>query len=363
MKKSLLFIFVILISSYSLSYSQGDKFIPIAALQNSSFVYGTYSIKSKKIQIPAFSLNNITYILQLNDLNKKMPKFNTTSMGFYKNYVILGLNETNDYRKSWLFMVKLDKEPKIVDTIKFNVTDGYSYDFYTDLPLIDVPKNIQDLDNDRLPEVLLDFYERQFRILLSVSDKGLSVDYSSPYYVREYNNLVALKERDEYEEREFVIYSILSNKSSEDDILKKLVDDNKRNRKNYPLVISKAIELKNIADRIGAKEYLSAYFSNEIEAQEIVRLLDEKNVDSSGLMFELFNFEKMISQFHLDEMAFNDFILYFSDNISQDKLKEYTSKSLSSFNGDMYSIISNIKELDSNLHKDSVNQFQFVELK
>lgn len=350
----IIFTLVLLFLSPTISYSKSiENFTPIVALQKSSYIYGTYKLDNKNI-VPAIKTNSNIYVFQHADEDKKLPLFYTSSLGFYRNNIILGLHETDGYRNSLLVMINLDKEPTIVDSIKFTNIDGYNYDFYSDLPSIDVPKNISDIDKDNFSEVLIDFYERRFRLLLSITSKGITIDYNSPYYTRTFNKLSKLKDRDEYEEREYTIYGVLSNKVSKNDTLNKLLEKNKNDRKAYPTIISKAIELKKLSFNIGANKYLAAYFAGEIESQEMIKILSEKGINSSNLMFEIYNFEKLISQFHIDEIAFNDFILFFSDNITEDKFKEYTSKSLSNFNGDMYSILSNIMELDNNLHNSKI---------
>lgn len=351
---ALLFIIPFLFCGDAFSAQAPAKFTPIAALPKTGYVYGVVKIPGGSgwngVAV-SFRKDGAVYAVVPDNESLKLPVLNVSSMGFYKDMVVIGGQESKDLRKAWIIMLSLGGEPALVDAVRYSVLDKYDYDFYFDLPSIDTPKEIGDIDGDGSPETELDFYQRRFRMLLGITEKGLHINYSSPYYTRAFNKLKNTAVKDEYQFREYLLYGIITGRISERDGVDKFIGRNSAEMGSTPVIISKALELKKLARTMGASDMLVAYFSGELEAADIAKKLDEKGRDSSAFMFSVFSLEKELNQLHLDEVAFNDFITYFSGGMDEAEFKKTASRSLASYSGDIYSILTNYREIDGALHK------------
>lgn len=357
----LLFLLVFSLSRDVFAQSQ-VVFSPIAALPVTDYIYGT--AKSQDGEYPlAFRKGKRVYAVVPDDASAEIPHINISSVSFYKKFAVIGGQESKDLRKAWIIMIYLGDEPRFVDAIKYSVLDNYDYDFYFDLPASGTAGNIPDHDGDGLPETELDFYQHKFRMLLKISENGLHIDYSSPYYLRSFNSLKSITEKDEYQFREYLLYGILMGRISEEYGIKEFLGKNSSETDGASLIISKAIELKKLAGSSGASDILAAYFSGEIEAADVVLKLNENGADSAAFMFAVFELEKELNQLHLDEVAFNDFMAYFAGGIDETEFKKSAVQFLTSYSGDIYSILTNYKDLNSALHNIPALKLQLFNIK
>ncbi len=362
----LLFFIPFFILCHDASAQAQARFSPVAALPKTGYIYGVVKIpdgRAWKTSSVSFRKGDRVYAVVPDNQSAVFPAIKVSSMGFYKDFAVIGGQESEDLRNAWIIMLYLGKEPRLVDAVKYSLLDNYDYDFYFDLPSIDAPGDIGDMDGNGMPETELDFYQRKFRMLLKISEKGLHIDYSSPYYIRSFNKLKNSAEKDEYQFREYLLYGILTGRISERDGVEKFVGRNSSEMGNAPSIISKAVELKKLAGSLGASDMLTAYFSGELEAQDVAMKLDEKGRDSSAFMFAVFELEKELNLLHLDEVAFNDFTAYFSDGIDEAEFRKSAARSLASYSGDIYSILTNFRSLDSALHKTPALKLQSFDIK
>ena len=345
---------VFLVAFSSVAFSEPlIEFTPTGTLPNSDYIYGTASYGNVHGAFALKKGDNV-YVASLYDGKGALLDVKITSLGLYDNGVIVGGNNFQNLKQAWVMMISLKDEPKVINILSHCNVDSYSYDFYFDVSDFHEPTYIKDVDNDGLPEFEVDFYLRRFRMIFELSDKGVAVDYSSPYYLRAFNELNKTPHKDEYQLREFLLYGVISGKLSANDGVRMLLNQNSQNRNIIPQIMSKAGELKKLSESLGAQSLTVAYFNGDIKADDIVKELEAKGKDSSELMFGIFEFEEDLRSFHLDEVAFNDFVLYFSNSMSEDELKKSASNSLSSHDGDIYSILTNYSSLND-IMKDKLN--------
>ena len=186
MLRVIVFAFFMLVS-FNLTAAPAVSFIeftPIAAISD-GYSFGISEIKVNKRTIYTVSFKkgkDVFAVTPENMLRGYYPDLTFTGLAINKNTIVIGGKERYSSNEPWIFMFKIqDKKISIADIITKATVNEYKYNFEYNLPSIDAPRSLPDVDKDKKPEIELDFYETGITLYAEIKELFLKENiYISP---------------------------------------------------------------------------------------------------------------------------------------------------------------------------------------
>ncbi len=333
---------------YDLIYFNKIRNIP-----DTPYTYGVaqIDIHGTERTLPSIEINDIVYVIVPDEDRDVVPLGNTFYLGYTAHNIVLGVNSEHGGRDAWL--ISLDVNGGVVspnDIVKFGNFGVKRYDFYHDLSLISDPMEIADIDGDKKPEIMLDFYEHQFRLLLSVDKNGLNIKYKSPYYLTQFKKLKDREALDNYQYNERLLYGVFTKQFSTAQAIDIYELDNNLSDINTPYLISLATDLKDISTRNKLVDEVVKYMRGEIQEYEVLVEAQKTAVDTVRFMELLTSLETALRDPSIDEDAFSNFTTYLLGGTGDNDFRLYTTLSLARKSSDMEMLLNNPALVNTIIH-------------
>ncbi len=318
-----------------------------------SYGQAQIDVDSVEYHLPAFRKGEMVYVLVPADKNALVPDFSIDFLGYTNTHILLGANELTPNRGSWIIQLSMANDNlSLVDYVKHSNLNNDSYDFYHSLPPISSAQRIGSLDRDNKPEIMIDFYERGFRMLLEVSNSGLNVDYNSTYYKQYYNDVIKVSDQDSYQYREFLLYGTLIGAFSIQRAVNVYNEKNASNDINIPNLVELTTKLKDMSNSNNLTRQVVDYMRGDIQENELLIDVQKTSVDSIMFMETVKYFDDSLKKAAINEDVFAEFMSYLFGGIEEKDFTAYAKKFLASDRDDLTMILKSPSIINEIIHEE-----------
>ena len=268
MLRVVLFAFFILIS-FNLTAAPAVSFIeftPIAAISYGySFGISELNINKRIIYTLSFKKGKDVFaVTPENMLRGYYPDLTFTGLAINKNTVIIGGKERYSSNTPWIFMFKIqDKKISIADIITKATVNEYKYNFEYNLPNIDAPGSLPDID--KKAEIELDFYETGITLYAEIRDESLNIDYSSSKYNDIFNVLDVMEEKDDYQFMQYLIYGALAGRLTKQQAEEMYISQIRESNLKLQQLIINMKRVKELSVQHNLSSQMVEYLSRDME--------------------------------------------------------------------------------------------------
>ncbi len=356
MQKILIVLLITLLSSVSFAAAPAVIFIefkPIAAVSH-GYSFGISEIMINKRTMYTLSFKkgkNVFAVTPENMLLGKYPELDYTGLAIDKNIAIIGGKESDKNGTSWVFMFDISKDKvKLLDIITKSQINEYIFKFDYQLPDINAPKPLEDIDADKIKEFGLDFYDYGILLYTEINKKRMSIDYKSPLYNKIFNQLDLISMKDEYQFMQYIIYGALAkrlNKNQAEQMYMSHIGESNHKLRQVITNMRRVKELTYSADMVNE---MMGYFSRDIERDELFSIMASVNNKNEYIQrIELL--DEQLKLLHIDEIVLNDFAAYIGGFITDGEFEYMLTKAVEPSYKNMKVLLSNIFILDNIIHK------------
>lgn len=352
------FVMVVLFMMYSYSLFAAPavsfvEFTPIAAVFD-GYSFGISEIKVNKRTLYTISFKkgkDVFAVTPENMLRGKYPNITFTGLAINEDTVIIGGKERYSTNIPWIFMFKIsDNKISVADIITKATVNDYIYTFEYNLPNIDAPGSLPDIDNDKMAEIELNFYETGITLYAETKDNGLHIDYSSSKYNEIFNILDVMDEKDDYQFMQYLIYGTLAGrltiKQAEDMYISQIRESDFK----LQHVITNMKRIKDIAVSNNLNSKIAEYLLRDIEQDELFELIDSL-ANGSEFKKRILLLDEQLKLLSIDEVILSDFATYVSGYLTDREFADLLTIAVTSSFLDIKTILSNIFILDDIIHK------------
>lgn len=329
------------------------EFTPIATISD-GYSFGISELKVNKRTIYTISFKkgkDIFAVTPENMLRGYYPNLNFTGLAINKNTVIIGGKERYSSNTPWIFMFKIqDKKISIVDIITRATVNEYKYNFEYNLPSIDAPRELVDIDKDKKAEIELDFYETGITLYAEIRDKSLNIDYSSSKYNDIFNVLDVMEEKDDYQFMQYLIYGALAGRLTKQQAEDMYISQIRESNIQLQQLIANMKRIKELSVQYNLSSQMVEYLSRDMEQDEIFQLIDNLS-NSKEFKKRILLLDEQLKLLKIDEVILNDFATYISGYLSNTEFANLCTIAAAPLYIDINTIISNVFILDNIIHK------------
>lgn len=353
MLRVVLFAFFILIS-FNLTAAPAVSFIeftPIAAISYGySFGISELNINKRIIYTISFKKGKDVFaVTPENMLRGYYPDLTFTGLAINKNTVIIGGKERYSSNTPWIFMFKIqDKKISIADIITKATVNEYKYNFEYNLPNIDAPGSLPDID--KKAEIELDFYETGITLYAEIRDESLNIDYSSSKYNDIFNVLDVMEEKDDYQFMQYLIYGALAGRLTKQQAEEMYISQIRESNLKLQQLIINMKRVKELSVQHNLSSQMVEYLSRDMEQDELFQLIDTLS-NSKEFKKRILRLDEQLKLLKIDEVILNDFATYISGYLSNTEFTDLLTIAAAPSYIDINTIISNIFILDNIIHK------------
>lgn len=329
------------------------EFSPIAAITD-GYSFGISEIKVNNNTIYTLSFKkgrDVFVVTPENMIRGYYPDIKYTGLAINNNTIIIGGKERYSENAPWVFMFKIqDKKISIVDIISKATVNEYKYNFEYNLPSIDAPSKLPDVDKDKKAEIELDFYDTGITLYAEISEDSMNIDYSSSKYNEIFNILDVMEEKDDYQFIQYLIYGALAGrltqKQAEDMYMSHIRESNIKLQQ----LIANMKRIKALSAQNQINSQMVEYLSRDIEQNELFMLIDTL---PNGREFKkrILLLDEQLKLLKIDEVILNDFATYISGYLSNNEFTDLLTIADAKSYIDINAVISNIFILDKIIHK------------
>lgn len=328
------------------------EFKPIAAVSN-GYTFGVSEVQlNKRTVFPlSFKKGKTVFILTPeNMLRGKYPNINFTGLAINKDVVIIGGKEEKS-DASYIFMFNIEKDKvSLLDIISKAQINENIFNFDYQLPDINAPKSIDDLDKDKIEEFQLNFYDYGFNLYVELYQKRMKIDYNSPVYNNIFNELDYKTEKDDYQFMQYLIYGVLAKRLSKIQAEQMYLSHIRESDYKLKQIITNMNRIKELTDANKLHNQMMAYFVKDIEENELFSIINKlKNPKEYKQRIQLL--DEQLKLLHVDEVILNDFATYIGGYISNKEFEEIVTKAAAPSYKNIRSLLSNILVLEGVLHR------------
>ncbi len=353
MLRVVLFAFFILIS-FNLTAAPAVSFIeftPIAAISYGySFGISELNINKRIIHTLSFKKGKDVFaVTPENMLRGYYPDLIFTGLAINKNTVIIGGKERYSSNTPWIFMFKIqDKKISIADIITKASVNEYKYNFEYNLPNIDAPSSLPNVD--KKAEIELDFYETGIKLYAEIRDESLNIDYSSSKYNDIFNVLDVMEEKDDYQFMQYLIYGALAGRLTKRQAEEMYISHIRESNLKLQQLIANMKRIKELSVQYNISSQMVEYLSRDMEQDELFQLIDTFS-NSREFKKRILRLDEQLKLLKIDEVILNDFATYISGYLSNTEFTDLLTIAAAPSYIDINTIISNIFILDNIMHK------------
>lgn len=353
MLRVVLFAFFILIS-FNLTAAPAVSFIeftPIAAISY-GYTFGISELNVNKRTIYTLSFKkgkDVFAVTPENMLRGYYPDLTFTGLAINKNTVIIGGKERYSSNTPWIFMFKIkDKKISIADIITKATVNEYKYNFEYNLPNIDAPSSLPDID--KKAEIELDFYETGITLYAEIRDESLNIDYSSSKYNDIFNVLDVMEEKDDYQFMQYLIYGALAGRLTKQQAEEMYISHIRESNLKLQQLIINMKRIKELSVQHNLSSQMVEYLLRDMEQDELFQLIDTLS-NSKEFKKRILHLDEQLKLLKIDEVILNDFATYISGYLSNTEFTDLLTIAAAPSYIDINTIISNIFILDNIIHK------------
>lgn len=329
------------------------EFSPIAAISD-GYSFGISEIKVNKRTIYTLSFKkgkDVFAVTPENMLRGYYPDLTFTGLAINNDVVIIGGKERYSSNVPWIFMFKIkDSKISILDIITKATVNEYKYNFEYNLPSIDAPRSLSDVDKDKKAEIELDFYETGITLYAEIRDDSLNIDYSSLKYNEIFNTLDVMEEKDDYQFMQYLIYGVLAGrltkKQAEDMYISQIRESNLKLQQ----LITNMKRIKELTVQYSLDSQMVEYLSRDMEQNELFNII-ETLPNNKEFKKRILLLDEQLKLLKIDEVILNDFATYISGYLTNNEFTDLLTISAAPSYLDVNTIISNIFILDNIIHK------------
>lgn len=329
------------------------EFTPIAAVSD-GYSFGISEIKVNKRTYHTISFKkgkDVFAVTPENMLRGNYPNITFTGLAINGDTIIVGGRERYSTNIPWVFMFKIkDSKISVADIITKATVNEYIYTFEYNLPNIDAPGSLPDIDKDKNPEIELNFYETGVTLYAEIKENSLNIDYSSSKYNEIFNMLDVMEEKDDYRFMQYLIYGTLAgrltNKQAEDMYISQIRESNFK----LQHIITNMKRIKDIAVTYELNNQVAEYLLRDIEQDELFEQIDSL-ANSEEFKKRILLLDEQLKLLALDEIILSDFATYISGYVSDREFADLVTIAAAPSYMDIKTIISNIFILDNIIHK------------
>ena len=329
------------------------EFTPIAAISN-GYSFGISEIKVNKHTIYTISFKkgkDVFAVTPENMLRGYYPDLTFTGLAINSNIIIIGGKEKDFSNKPWIFMFKIqDNKISIADIITKATVNEYKYNFEYNLPSIDAPRSLPDIDKDKKAEIELDFYETGITLYAEIRDKSLNIDYSSSKYNDIFNMLDIMEEKDDYQFMQYLMYGVLAGRLTKQQAEDMYISHIRESNLKLQHLITNMKRIKGLSEQYQISSQMVEYFSRDIEQDELFQLIDSLP-NSREFKKRVSLLDGQLKLLKIDEVILNDFSTYISGYLNNREFADLLTIAAVPSYIDINAVISNIFILDSIMHK------------
>ncbi len=355
MQKFFTVLFVTLFASVSFAAPVVNfiEFQPIAAVPD-GYSFGISEIKIDKRTVYTLSFKkggNIFALTPENVFKGRYPELYYTGLAINKNIVIIGGKEQNKSNASWVFMFDISKDKvRLLDIITKAQINENTFNFEYQLPSIDAPRALEDIDRDKRKEFTLDFYDYSIYLYAEINKNRINIDYSSSVYNKIFNTLDMLPDKDEYQFMQYIIYGTLAKRfnrvQAEKIYLNYIGESNSKLRQ----LTANMHRIKELTDTHNLTNKIIEYLSRDIEEKELLEIISSIK-DSKEYKQRIQLLDEQLKLLHADEVILNDFAAYIGGYVTKKEFDYILTKSVEPSYKNVKVLLSNIFILDNIIHK------------
>ena len=329
------------------------EFTPIAAISD-GYSFGISELKVNKRTIYTISFKkgkDVFAVTPENMLRGYYPDLTFTGLAINKNTVVIGGKERYSSNEPWIFMFNIqDNKISIADIITKATVNEYKYNFEYNLPSIDAPKKLIDVDNDKKAEVELDFYETGITLYAEIRDESINIDYSSSKYNDIFNTLDVMEEKDDYQFMQYLIYGVLAGRLTKQQAEDMYISQIRESNIMLQQLITNMKRIKELTVQYNINSQMTEYLSRDMEQDELFQLIDNLS-KSKEFKKRIVLLDEQLKLLKIDEVILNDFATYISGYLTNSEFADLLTIAASPSYIDINTIISNIFILDNIMHK------------
>lgn len=356
MLRFVLLIFIMLVSFDTLLAAPAVSFIeftPIAAISD-GYSFGISELKVSKRTVYTISFKkgrNVFAVTPENILRGYYPDLTYTGLAINKDTIIIGGKQKNDTNVPWLFMFNIKNDKiSIVDIITKATINEYIYNFEYNLPSVDAPRSIEDIDNDKKSEIELDFYETGVTLYAEVDNNGMHIDYNSKEYNNVFNTLDIMEDKDDYQFMQYLIYGALAGRLTHEQAESMYISQIRENNLKLQQLLTNMKRIKELAVADNLSSQVIEYLSRDIEQSELFEMIKTHSF-SSEFKKRIMLLDEQLKLLKIDEVVLNDFATYISGYINNQEFSDLLAIAAVSSYVDINAVLSNIFILDKVMHK------------
>lgn len=355
MLRVIVFAFFMLVS-FNLTAAPAVSFIeftPIAAISD-GYSFGISEIKVNKRTIYTVSFKkgkDVFAVTPENMLRGYYPDLTFTGLAINKNTIVIGGKERYSSNEPWIFMFKIqDKKISIADIITKATVNEYKYNFEYNLPSIDAPRSLPDVDKDKKAEIELDFYETGITLYAEIRDDSLNIDYSSSKYNDIFNVLDVMDEKDDYQFMQYLIYGALAGRLTRQQAEEMYISQIRESNLKLQQLIANMKRIKELSVQNNLSSQMVEYLSRDMEQDELFQVIDNLS-NSKEFKKRILLLDEQLKLLKIDEVILNDFATYISGYLTNTEFADLLTIAVAPSYIDINTIISNIFILDNIMHK------------
>ncbi len=243
-----------------------------------------------------------------------------------------------------------DNKISIADIITKATVNEYKYNFEYNLPSIDAPRSLPDIDKDKKAEIELDFYETGITLYAEIRDKSLNIDYSSSKYNDIFNMLDIMEEKDDYQFMQYLMYGVLAGRLTKQQAEDMYISHIRESNLKLQHLITNMKRIKGLSEQYQISSQMVEYFSRDIEQDELFQLIDSLP-NSREFKKRISLLDEQLKLLKIDEVILNDFSTYISGYLNNREFADLLTIAAVPSYIDINAVISNIFILDSIMHK------------
>ncbi len=235
----------------------------------------------------------------------------------------------------------------------------YKYNFEYNLPSIDAPRSLPDIDKDKKAEIELDFYETGITLYAEIRDKSLNIDYSSSKYNDIFNMLDIMEEKDDYQFMQYLMYGVLAGRLTKQQAEDMYISHIRESNLKLQHLITNMKRIKGLSEQYQISSQMVEYFSRDIEQDELFQLIDSLP-NSREFKKRISLLDEQLKLLKIDEVILNDFSTYISGYLNNREFADLLTIAAVPSYIDINAVISNIFILDSIMHKYGYNVYFYI---
>ncbi len=329
------------------------EFKPIAAISD-GYSFGISEIKVNNRTIYTLSFKkgkDIFAVTPENMLLGYYPDLLFTGLAINDNVIVIGGKERYDTNVPWIFMFIIkDKKISIADIITKATVNEYTYNFEYNLPSVDAPNSLVDVDKDKKAEIELDFYDAGITLYAEIRDKSLNIDYSSSKYNEVFNILDVMDEKDDYQFMQYLIYGTLAGRLTKAQAANMYMSNMRESNLKLQQLITNMKRIKELSIIHNISNQIVEYLSRDIEQSELFEIIDIVT-KSKEFKKRILLLDEQLKLLKIDEVVLNDFAAYISGYLNNIEFSNLLTIAAAPSYIDINTIISNIFILDDIIHK------------